>query len=133
MIDQKINKTLMELEDELKNLESARNQVEKTVHSYDELNSTTADFVKGIGTLTDRVKDLIYNIGEDYKNKTVVFESDRKTIVDSTNNASKALLKATDDFKSTINRAENKLKYCLVLNFVTVLGLIAMIIIAITK
>ena len=43
MIDEKINNSLRELEQGLKNVESARKQVEKTVSSYDGLNKTTAD------------------------------------------------------------------------------------------
>lgn len=35
MIDEKINKTLSELEANLRNVESARKQVESTVNSYE--------------------------------------------------------------------------------------------------
>ena len=37
MIDQKINNSLRELEQSLKNIDSARKQVEKTISSYDGL------------------------------------------------------------------------------------------------
>lgn len=41
MIDERINKSLTEIETQLRNLESARVQVDKTVNAFDELNSTT--------------------------------------------------------------------------------------------
>lgn len=52
MIDEKINKALTELEANLRNLQSAREQVEKTVNSYNGLNSTTTDYVGKLGTIT---------------------------------------------------------------------------------
>ena len=45
MIEEKINNSLKELEEGLKDIESARKQVEKTVSSYDGLTKTTAEYV----------------------------------------------------------------------------------------
>ena len=45
MIDQRINDTLKELEQALINIDSARSQVEKTVNSFDGLNSSTSEYV----------------------------------------------------------------------------------------
>ena len=45
MIDEKINKTLSELEANLRNVESARKQVESTVNSYEGIKAVTANYV----------------------------------------------------------------------------------------
>ena len=50
MIDNKINKTLSELEDGLRNIESARRQVEKTVNSYRELKEVTIEYVNSLSS-----------------------------------------------------------------------------------
>ena len=42
MIDQRINDSLKELEQSLKNLDSARKQVEKTIESYDGLHDSAS-------------------------------------------------------------------------------------------
>ena len=66
MIDEKINNSLRELEQGLKSMESARKQVEKTVNSYDGLNSTTAEYVSKLGTITTKIQELVDTIGKDY-------------------------------------------------------------------
>ena len=48
MIDEKINKTLSELEANLRNVESARKQVESTVNSYEGIKAVTANYVKNL-------------------------------------------------------------------------------------
>lgn len=45
MIDQRINDSLMELEQGLKNIDSARKQVERTVNSYEGLRNSTSEYV----------------------------------------------------------------------------------------
>ena len=74
MIDEKINNSLRELEQGLKNVESARKQVEKTVSSYDGLNKTTAEYVSQLGVITTKVKELVDSIGKDYDQKVKAFE-----------------------------------------------------------
>ena len=56
MIDEKINNSLKELEQGLKDIESARKQVEKTVNSYDGLNKTTGEYVTKLGALTTKIQ-----------------------------------------------------------------------------
>ena len=45
MIDQRINDSLKELEQGLKNIDSARKQVERTINSYDGLHNSTSEYV----------------------------------------------------------------------------------------
>ena len=65
MIEEKINNSLKELEQGLREIESARKQVEKTVSSYDGLTKTTGDYVTKLGSITrvqgfiDRIKKQI--------------------------------------------------------------------------
>ena len=87
MIDQRINDTLKELEQALINIDSARSQVEKTVNSFDGLNSSTSEYVSQLGALTTKVKGLIEAIETDYNQKTATFEKDRKSIIESLNSA----------------------------------------------
>ena len=76
MIDEKINNSLRELEQGLKNVESARKQVEKTVSSYDGLNKTTAEYVSQLGVITTKVKviEIIYGRGKN--NLTIMAHAD---------------------------------------------------------
>ena len=82
MIDQRINDSLKELEQGLKNIDSARKQVENTVKSFDGLNGSTSEYVSQLGTLTSEVKGLIAAIETDYNHKTAAFEKDRKSIIE---------------------------------------------------
>ena len=77
MIDERISKTLSELETSLRSVESARKQVEKTVNSYDGLKSTTAEYVSELGNVTTNVKELVDSVGKDYTQKVKTFEKDR--------------------------------------------------------
>ena len=127
MIDQKINNSLKELEQSLKNIDSARKQVEKTVGSYDGLKNATSEYVSTLSTLTSQVRELISSIETDYKQKGSSFEKDRETIVDSTNAALQKLSDATDNFQNSLNSVEAKLKYSLILNGVTLVSLAAVL------
>ena len=91
MIDEKINNSLRELEQGLKNVESARKQVEKTVSSYDGLNKTTAEYVSQLGVITAKIKELVDSIGKDYDQKVKAFEKDRDTVIKASNAARKVL------------------------------------------
>ena len=70
MIDEKINKTLSELEANLRNVESARKQVESTVNSYEGIKAVTANYVKNLSSIEDNLKELIKAIGKDYERTT---------------------------------------------------------------
>lgn len=116
MIDQRINDSLKELEQGLKNIDSARKQVEKTVNSFDGLNGSTSEYVSQLGTLTSKVKGLIAAIETDYNQKTAAFEKDRKSIIESANSASQKLADATETFANSLNKIDTKLKYSMIVN-----------------
>ena len=112
MIDEKINNSLKELEQGLKNVESARKQVEKTVNSYDGLNATTAEYVNKLGTVTNKIQEIVDSIGKDYAKKVTEFEKDRET----------------DEFNNSLSAIQTKLKYSLIVNAVSLIAIIAIII-----
>lgn len=126
MIDQRINDSLKELEQGLKNIDSARKQVERTINSYDGLHNSTSEYVTQLGNLTTKVKELVVAIGTDYNQKATTFDKDRKVIVDSVNSAIHELSNSTETFKNSLNNVENKLKYSLIVNITlfVILGII---------
>jgi len=127
MIDEKINKTLKELEQGLKDVESARKQVERTVSSFSNLNTTTLDYVSKLGTITTKVQELVDNVGKDYAQKVSNFERDRDKILKSTQAATEKLSSAIDGFNDSLYGIENRLRYSIIINvlsFVTIGGLI---------
>lgn len=128
MIEEKINNSLKELEQGLKDIESARKQVEKTVSSYDGLNKTTGEFVTKLGNITSKVQELVDSIGKDYDQKIKAFEKDRATIVDASNAATEKLSNATDEFKDSLTEIKNKLKYSLIVNAVSFVFIIVVVI-----
>lgn len=124
MIDEKINKTLKELEQGLKDVESARKQVERTVSSFSNLNTTTLDYVNKLGTITTKVQELVDNVGKDYAQKVNDFERDRDKILKSTQVATEKLSSATDGFNDSLYAIENRLRYSLIINiiFLVIIG-----------
>lgn len=126
MIDQRINDSLKELEQGLKNIDSARKQVEKTVNSFEGLNSSTSEYASQLSVLTSKVKGLITAVETDYNQKTAAFEKDRKSIVESANSASQKLADATETFANSLNKIDTKLKYSMIVNAIlfVILGLV---------
>lgn len=118
MIDQRINDSLKELEQGLKNIDSARKQVERTINSYDGLHNSTSEYVTQLGKLTTKIKEFVAAIGTDYNQKVAAFEKDRKSVIDSANSASQKLSEATDTFGNSLNKIESKLNYSLIMNIV---------------
>ena len=130
MIDEKINKTLKELEQGLKDVESARKQVERTVSSFSNLNTTTLDYVSKLGTITTKVQELVDNVGKDYAQKVSNFERDRDKILKSTQAATEKLSSAIDGFNDSLYGIENRLRYSIIINvlsFVAIGGLIILL------
>ena len=123
MIDQKINDSLKELEQGLKNIDSARKQVERTINSYDGLHNSTSEYVTQLRTLTTKVKELVTAIGVDYNQKVAAFDKDRKSVIESANSASQKLSEATDSFKNSLNMIETKLNYSLIINIILAIAL----------
>lgn len=118
MIDQRINDSLKELEQSLKNLDSARKQVEKTIESYDGLHDSASEYVAQLKKITAKVEELIAAVGTDYKQKVEDFDKDCKSVVESANSALQKLSEATDSFNNSLNKIETKLNYSLIINVV---------------
>lgn len=127
MIDEKINNSLKELEQGLKSIESARKQVEKTVNSYDGLNSTTAEYVSKLGTITTMIQEVVDAIGKDYSQKVKAFEKDRETVIKASNAATEKLSNATEEFKVSLFEIQTKLKYSLIVNAVSLVAIAAIV------
>lgn len=122
MIDEKINKTLSELENSLRNVESARKQVENTVNSYSELKKVTADYVNSLSSIDKNLKELVYVIGKDYDNKSESFSKDCKTISESCHSLISFINNSVEDIKnnvsSHIDGIHKKFTYVLICNFI---------------
>lgn len=128
MIDDRINKTLSELESNLRNIESARKQVEDTVKSYDGLRNVTTDYVNTLSAVNDNLNKLVDLVGEDYASKVRLFENDRKSIIDSCNAAIDAVNSSARDVstqvKENIRAFHKKFVYVLVANAITIITII---------
>ncbi len=122
MIDEKINKTLSELETNLRNIESARKQVENTVNSYDGLKTETANYVKSLSAIKDNLDALITAIGEDYKKNTDSFRMDCKEITTSCNSLISKINDAVEDINgkvsSQIEKIHKKFMYVIICNVI---------------
>lgn len=127
MIDEKINNSLRELEQGLKSMESARKQVEKTVNSYDGLNSTTAEYVSKLGTITTKIQELVDTIGKDYSQKVKAFEKDRETVINASTAATGKLSNATEEYKDSLVEIQTKLKYSLIVNAISLASVAAIL------
>ena len=123
MIDEKINNSLKELEQGLKNVESARKQVEKTVNSYDGIKATTTDYVNKLGTITNKIQEIVDSIGKDYAKKVTEFEKDREIVINASNAATEKLSNATDEFNNSLSAIQTKLKYSLIVNAVSLVAI----------
>lgn len=128
MIEEKINNSLKALEKELKDIESARKQVEMTVNSYDGFNKTTRDYVIKLGNIANKIQEIVDTIGKDYDQKVLDFEKERETIVKTATSASEKLSNATEEFKVSLFELKTKLKYSLILNALTLVAIIVIVI-----
>lgn len=122
MIDEKINKALTELEANLRKLESAREQVEKTVSSYDGLNSTTADYVSKLDIITTKIRELVDVVGKDYVQKVKAFEKDRETVINASTAAIEKLSNTTEEYKNSLTDIHRKLKYNIIINVILLIA-----------
>ena len=118
MIDQRINDSLKELEQSLKNIDSARKQVEKTIESYDGLHDSASEYVAQLKKITTKVEELIAAVGTDYKQKVEELDKDCKSIIESANSASQKLSEATESFNNSLNKIDAKQNYCMIINIV---------------
>lgn len=131
-------KSLERMKSVLTDIQSAKQQVEKTVNSYDGLNSTTSEYVSKLGTITIMIQELVDTIGKDYSQKVKAFEKDRETVINAsmaateklsnaTTAATEQLSNATDSFKDSLIEIQTKLKYILIVNAVSLAAVAALL------
>lgn len=122
MIDEKINKTLSELEANLRNVESARKQVESTVNSYEGIKAVTANYVKNLSSIENNLHALITSIGVDYEKNTDSFRKDCKEITKSCNYLILKINDAVEDINekasSQIEKIHKKFMYVIICNVI---------------
>lgn len=123
MIDEKINKALSELETNLRNLESAREQVEKTVKSYTELSSATSEYVNNLSTITSNIQSFVNSIGADYSQKASDFEKDRDAIINASKDATEKLSNTTEEYKKSLSGIHLKLLCCLIITSISLVAI----------
>lgn len=133
MIDERINQTLSELESNLKNIEAARRQVEKTVNSYDGLQTATAEYVTELGNVTAKTKELVDTIGEDFFQRIKTLEEDRETIINAATTATQNLSNATEEFKNSLSEVKTRLKFSLIVNIISLVAIVAIIVLLMVK
>lgn len=129
MIDERINKSLNELEEQLKEIESARKQVETIANSYNGLNSTTSNYVLSLNAIKKRLDEIVNLVGVDYQNKVNEFEKEHAAIVKaSTDILSKIDMKIneiTEAFSANVKSIQSKLICSLILNLILIITIIA--------
>ena len=122
MIDEKINQTLSELENSLRNIDSARQQVENTVNSYSGLKVATSDYVRSLSSINDNLQELVTAIDKDYRSKAESFDKDRKNISESCQATISAINKSVEDItnkvSSNIDKIHRQFTYLLICNFI---------------
>ena len=128
MIDERINQTLSELETGLRQVDSARKQVEKTVNAYNGLTSSMTSCVDSLYSVKDNLARIVELVGKDYDKKVSDFEKDRAQIVSSCNAAIEKLSNATEEFKESLFEIQTKLKYSLIVNAVSLIAITAILI-----
>lgn len=118
MIDEKINKTLSELEANLRKVESARKQVESTVNSYEGIKAVTANYVKNLSSIENNLHALITAIGADYEKNTDSFQRDCKEITTSCNSLISKINDAVENINgkvsSQIDKIHKKFMYVII-------------------
>ena len=120
-------KSLERMKSVLTDIQSAKQQVEKTVNSYDGLNSTTAEYVSKLGTITVKIQELVDTIDKDYSQKAKAVEKDRETVINASNAATEKLSNASEEFKSALVDIQTKLKYSLIVNAVSLAAIAAIL------
>lgn len=66
MIDEKINEALAELAQSLKDLDSARRQVDSTVKAYGQLSEATTEYAANMASVQKSIEKLVATIGDNY-------------------------------------------------------------------
>ena len=126
MIDDRINTALRELERELRNIDSARNQVVKTVNSFNGLSNTTKEYIDQLAAIMRKLKDLSELVEHDFDNKSTALVGVMENIND-------AVSKITTGFSENVKAVQKKLHYTLIMNVVIAVVAIASLVICIIK
>lgn len=128
MIDDRINKSLMELEQQLKDLESARSQVKSTIDSFNKLSLSTKDYVEELNNISFKLQEIILSLDKDYQEKKAEYEKDRTSIFKVCETAVQGVTSTTNAIENKIYKfislAEKKVQYLLVLNIIIVILLL---------
>ena len=101
--------------------------MDKTVNSYDGLNTTTAEYVNKLGTITTKIQELVDAIGKDYSLKVKAFEKDREMVINASTAATEKLSDVTEEFKNSLVEIQTKLKYSLIVNAVSLVAVAAIL------
>lgn len=130
MIDERINRTLNELERNLGNVESARKQVESTVNSFNGLKAKTQEYVNSLSTIKTNLGEIVNLVGNDYKQKSESFENDRKNIMEACNNAIHSVNSAAgavqEEVKENIANMQKRFTFVIVLNIIILITVVVL-------
>lgn len=119
MIDDKINRALTDLEANLKNVKSAKDQVKETVDAYQALVTRTTSYTENLSAVNDSVEKLIKAVENNYDKKVAEFDKDRNQIVTSCNQVIEEANQVIQDLKQSFEYNQqllNRLKIFLVFN-----------------
>lgn len=125
MIDERINKSLTELEKQLKDVEAARKQVQNTINAFDGLKSTTLEYVTSLSAIKLKLNEIVKLVAEDYTNKVKDFEKDREAIVNKTTEVTEKLDNRTDEvsksFELSVKSAQTQILISVIINVISML------------
>lgn len=81
-------------------MESSKQEVERTISSFNGLAHTSQEYVAHLNNLTTEVNRLVNSIGTDYSRRVEELEKDREAIIQSSRDASKELSNAINHFNT---------------------------------
>ena len=130
MIDERINKTLSELERNLASVESARKQVETTVSSFNGLQAKTAEYVNSLSKVNNNLGEMVKLVGEDYKQMVNSFKNDRENIMQACNSAISTVNNAAEsvqqNVEENISNMQKRFTFVIILNIVILITMVAL-------
>lgn len=102
MIDERINRTLTELESSLLKVKSAQKQVEETINSFNGLKSITASYVSSLAQVNDNIKNLANIVNQSLVQKVETLDQEKELIVESCKSSIASVERATEDVKTSV-------------------------------
>ena len=124
MIDDKINKALIELEANLRSVRSANDQVNNTVNAYKALTASITTYTESLSAVKDSVEKLVKVVDK----RVAEFDNDRNQIVASCNqvitDVNQTIQDAKQTFDDNIKQIRNKFAYVIALNGIILLTLV---------